>query len=288
MGLGNGVAAPNVLDVGNVDSHFAINVIERAPIESESPRGVEYLFGTHGAVCNAYQQTDRSLHRDGVVDLLAYRSQGRFILGKYDRIEKLGPVAGFQFVGKSSWSSRVFEDNGWEVDPYLKVNIKGRALPQVAGFDSRENDGERAIVRMDRDLWCFNGDPWSLVGEKDGIRLGGFFSGSGRSSIGTDGEKESSKQQRRADPNKPSLQQGIGGHSLRGLVHRIRGFVHTALGREVVYLPLVGLLFAALAGIGGGLILDNFNPDRTKRIGGAILLCAGLPLWFVLILLGLP
>jgi hypothetical protein len=60
------------------------------------------------------------------------------------------------------------------------------------------------------------------------------------------------------------------------------------LGSKVRYLPLAGFFFAALAGIGGGLILDNFNRERKwKRLGWLLLVC-GLSAGFWAFFLGLP
>lgn len=78
------------------------------------------------------------------------------------------------------------------------------------------------------------------------------------------------------------------GHPLGGVIHSLCGRVHALLGDGVVYLPLAGFFFAALAGIGGGLILDNFNRERKrKRLGWALFLL-GLPAGALCLLLGLP
>lgn len=62
--------------------------------------------------------------------------------------------------------------------------------------------------------------------------------------------------------------------------------LHTFLDEKRVYFPLVGLFFAALAGIGGGLVLDYVDPQRWRRILGAVLFCLGLPLAFFITYLG--
>lgn len=56
---------------------------------------------------------------------------------------------------------------------------------------------------------------------------------------------------------------------------------------KVVYFPLIGLLFAAAAGVGLGLVLDNFNRDRKWKIVGWALLVSGLPICAAFTYLGL-
>ncbi|PKP79021.1 MAG: hypothetical protein CVT81_00740 [Alphaproteobacteria bacterium HGW-Alphaproteobacteria-3] len=60
------------------------------------------------------------------------------------------------------------------------------------------------------------------------------------------------------------------------------------MGVNVRYLPLAGFFFSALAGVGGGLILDNVNRQRNrKRLGWALLLGC-LPLSGLSFFFGLP
>ncbi|RAI56833.1 hypothetical protein DOO74_03060 [Rhodobacteraceae bacterium AsT-22] len=60
------------------------------------------------------------------------------------------------------------------------------------------------------------------------------------------------------------------------------------LGSKVRYLSLAGFFFAALAGIGGGLILDYVDRNRKRQRLGWALLLAGLPLGAFCLLLSLP
>lgn len=53
-------------------------------------------------------------------------------------------------------------------------------------------------------------------------------------------------------------------------------------------LVLAGYGFAALAGIGGGLILDHVNTDKRRRIIGWVLLICSLPLSGISLVVGLP
>jgi hypothetical protein len=67
----------------------------------------------------------------------------------------------------------------------------------------------------------------------------------------------------------------------------LRAFVHALLSKKVVYFPLIGFLFAALAGLGLGLILDNFDRKPKQHFLGWCLLIVCLPLWFAFTYLGL-
>lgn len=99
--------------------------------------------------------------------------------------------------------------------------------------------------------------------------------------VSLDHEEQRASNEERTYPRRYSLPLGIERHSLRGIIH-------TALGDKVIYLVLAAFGLAALAGIGLGLILDNFNTDRRiKRLGWCLLIfCA--PLGAVTLLLGLP
>lgn len=113
------------------------------------------------------------------------------------------------------------------------------------------------------------------------------------------GYPESRQQENRPYPHKPSLNADVFGllshevglfssdicHFLRGKIHFLRSRIHSLLGDEIIFLVLMGFGFAALAGIGLGMILDNFNTDR--RVGW-LLLISGLPLFVMCFLLGMP
>ncbi|MDX5364998.1 MAG: hypothetical protein LPK90_01140 [Alphaproteobacteria bacterium] len=70
--------------------------------------------------------------------------------------------------------------------------------------------------------------------------------------VGQDGNYECGQHQPRTYTNDPGL-------SLRRVSHTLRRFVHSSLSREVVYLPLAGILFNALSGIFLGLFLHYLN-----------------------------
>lgn len=104
----------------------------------------------------------------------------------------------------------------------------------------------------------------------------------------SDSKKQSANKQNRADTDKPSLGISVVTHFLRSAVHGPRRFVHSLLGDQVINLALAGFLFAALAGVGGGLILDNFDGKRRHVRLGWGLLSFSLPLFIACLLLGLP
>ena len=109
-----------------------------------------------------------------------------------------------------------------------------------------------------------------------------------RSSVSLPSEKESCKKENCAYANKPSLNISVVTHFLRSIVNGSRGVVHSLLGDQVINLVLVGFGFAALSGLGGGLILDNVNRERNRKRLGWLLLLSCLPLFIVSFLLGLP
>jgi F0F1-type ATP synthase assembly protein I len=59
------------------------------------------------------------------------------------------------------------------------------------------------------------------------------------------------------------------------------------LSSKIVQFSLLSAFFAALAGLGLGLILDNFNRERPRRVVGWTLLGTGLPLFVAFTYLGL-
>lgn len=101
-------------------------------------------------------------------------------------------------------------------------------------------------------------------------------------------EVQGNDQKPGADANESGGNQIIQSHSLGGFVHRLRGGIHALLGDKIVLLALGGFFFAALAGLGGGLILDHYDRERKrKRLGWGLLLCS-IPLAALSFLLGLP
>lgn len=106
--------------------------------------------------------------------------------------------------------------------------------------------------------------------------------------IGLKRQQESSDKQYRADPDQYCRPESVLGHPLGRPVHGLCGRVHTLLGSKISYLPLAGFFFAALAGLGLGLILDNVNRKRHRKHMGWLLLLLGLSLSLTAFLLGLP
>lgn len=78
--------------------------------------------------------------------------------------------------------------------------------------------------------------------------------GTGRT-VGLPSEKQGHKQKKGAEANDPGL-------NLSSVGHTLRRFVHSSLSRDVVYLPLAGLLLNALAGLFLGLFLHYLNWQR--------------------------
>jgi len=95
-------------------------------------------------------------------------------------------------------------------------------------------------------------------------------------------------EQNSADRDKYCRPESVLGHPLGGPVHRLCGSVHAFLGGKVRYLPLAGFFFAPLAGISGGVILDNLNRKRCRNVWYYwTLLLISLPAGAVYLLLGL-
>ena len=86
--------------------------------------------------------------------------------------------------------------------------------------------------------------------------VAGDINGILRGLVSLASEIEGDEQQSGADAHSPSLIKRILRHPLSGFIDRLRSGVHALLGDKVVYLPLCGFGFAALAGLGGGLVLD--------------------------------
>jgi hypothetical protein len=77
-------------------------------------------------------------------------------------------------------------------------------------------------------------------------------------------------------------------HPLGSVINFACFHIHSLLGDKIVYLPLFGFGFSALAGIGGGLVLDNVNRQRNRKHLGRWLLCCSIPLGVFCLLFGLP
>jgi len=109
-----------------------------------------------------------------------------------------------------------------------------------------------------------------------------------RSAVRLPSQKERHDQKGSTQRNKENRPPGVVSHPLSGVVHGLRSRVHALLGNQVFFLALGGFFFAALTGLGGGLILDNFNTNRRIKILGWTLLCLCLPLSGLGLFLGLP
>lgn len=77
-----------------------------------------------------------------------------------------------------------------------------------------------------------------------------------------------------ADKNQDGLIEAV-------VSHLLSRFIHPLLGSKIVQFSLLGTLFAALAGLGLGLIFDNVNRERPRRLIGAALVGLSLPLCLV-------
>lgn len=96
-------------------------------------------------------------------------------------------------------------------------------------------------------------------------------------------------QKKSTDPDGDCGIQRVIPHVSGGLLNRLCGGVHAFLGGKIRYLPLAGFFFAALAGIGGGIILDNLNRERRRNVWAYwALLLTSLPTGAICLLLGLP
>ncbi|KIQ69962.1 hypothetical protein Wenmar_01532 [Wenxinia marina DSM 24838] len=161
-----------------------------------------------------------------------------------------------------------------------------RRSPGVFDLSAKRNDDIAKFVRVGYqnffDLEYGVGSDLSLAD------FSGHLDSIPRSFIGLPGQKEGDEQQDRTNADEYCGIERVVTHVLRGRVHRACGVVHTLLGSKVFYLPLAGFFLAALAGIGGGLILDNFNRERQRVRTGWFLLFVGLPLSGLCLLLGLP
>ena len=119
-------------------------------------------------------------------------------------------------------------------------------------------------------------------------QFAGVFDSLDRKIIGQHGENKSANEQRRTNPNRQCRPERMVSHSLSGFIHSLRGRVHSLLGDKVVFVVLAGFGFAALAGVGGGLVLDNVNRERNRILLGWLLLGFGPPLFALSFFLGLP
>lgn len=109
-----------------------------------------------------------------------------------------------------------------------------------------------------------------------------------KGAVGCEREQERSKNKRSSYGSDDEVDRRVKSHRLSGFVHGLRGSVHTLLGDKIVFLALGGFGFASLAGIGLGLILDNFNLDRSRKRLGWLLFTFSVPAGALCLLLGLP
>jgi len=133
-------------------------------------------------------------------------------------------------------------------------------------------------------LWHFDPEkrPFDCLGEF--IHPDGRFSSPRGCLIGLDREPKRQDKQKISTNDEPCGVLRVIPHVVGGILDRLCGVVHTFLGIKVLYLPF----FAALAGIGGALIFDNFNQERNrKRLGWFLLLISPL-IGTACLVLGLP
>lgn len=101
-------------------------------------------------------------------------------------------------------------------------------------------------------------------------------------------QHQGGEQKDSTNADQPSLDFGQPNHALSSVVHSLRSYVHSLLGDKIIYLALTGFGFAALAGLGGGLVLDNFNRERKRIRFGWLLLLSSFPLFALFLFLGIP
>jgi hypothetical protein len=109
-----------------------------------------------------------------------------------------------------------------------------------------------------------------------------------RRSSGLPSFPEGQEEQGGANTDYHCRPEGVLGHPLGGIIHRLCGEVHALLGSKIAYLPLLGFILAALAGIGGGIAFDDLNRQRNRKYLGLALLFGGGPLGLFILLLSLP
>ena len=158
--------------------------------------------------------------------------------------------------------------------PSLTHNIVRRCLPKILDID-------HAVWRLSScNAKWINGQ--FIVQKKISSKLflANFTShlhGLASSQIGLQSKEQRDDKQGRARTDKPRL-------NVRILLHRLRSSVHALLGDKIVFLVLAGFGFAALAGLGGGFILDHYNRKRRKL--GWVLLLISAPTGFFFVYLG--
>ncbi len=114
------------------------------------------------------------------------------------------------------------------------------------------------------------------------------FNHSHRGFIGLTSQGKSDREHESTDGDQYCGIERVIPHVARSGINRLCGRVHFLLDDKVIYLPLAGFLFAILAGLGGGLILDDFNRDRNRKCLGWLLISFSFPSGAACLFLGLP
>jgi hypothetical protein len=242
--------------------------IKRSSRKSRSSLNVELVMpkhGWHGAVWNAFE---RKVYRP-TGDLASFTVQNGFRLTyiKYVsypvRFENLlmdNPRGGFAFI-----------------DEYYACKVLNATSYCFVMFPERQ-----ALYGQDWPVLKIDGTPLRI---QHFVSLNSHGLGGG---VSLSGEPKSDAKHKGANRDQKCGVQRIIPHILSSGINGLCGRVHALLGLQVRYLPLAGFFFSAIAGVGGGLILDNFNRERNRQRLGFVLLGGGLFLAFWCLFLGLP
>jgi len=98
---------------------------------------------------------------------------------------------------------------------------------------------------------------------------------------------EGPTEQDSAKHDRTSRYERVKRHILSGPIDSLRSLIHPLLGDKVRYLALLAFPFAALAGFGGFIGFDQFDPDRRKRLFGRSLMAFASLFAAIFLLLGL-
>jgi len=171
------------------------------------------------------------------------------------------------------------------VEPYIEQDISSRSIPNICNIE--EKTEWKAFTGREKPTRCFkpNLQPRSDLRLAD---LPGDIDSSLSGLVGLTGKPKGNPQHDRSDTNEDCGIQRIVPHIPGGTLDRLCGSVHSFLGSKVTYLPIAGFIFCALAGLGGGLILDHVNRNRERRCLGWILLLSCTFAGFTCLFFGLP
>ncbi len=213
---------------------------------------------------------------------------------RYCLLEILAPQALRAYHGSARTNLRPVSLHDFWMRPRIRAGVRAKeALPHYSRIArwgqpgiknvSLDHDPGLGLEKIKTGLSCDEVSaklPFSnIAGDADCVY--GCFSGPSR-------QKDSDYEHDRTSADKPSLNVGVITHFLRSAIHGPRCFVHSLLGEQVINLALAGFGFLALAGLGLGLILGNFDHKRCWDYYGWGLFSSGLPVGFWRLLLGLP